>query len=156
EAAEGSAVLDRFEAKFRALRAWVKETRPPSYAIGCGFAIAKPMGELAVKRIEREHQVSLPPEYRAFLRRFGDGPVGPGNSFRKVRAGLTLVSRDPFPLGEPFLGRCSRAHQRLSEKAQWDEYGRLLKAWEPISKDAGVLSICDYGCAIYGRLILNG
>jgi SMI1 / KNR4 family (SUKH-1) len=149
-------VLDRFATKLRALRAWVRESRPPPYGIGHGFSTAKPMSETSVRRIEGEYEVSLPPEYRAFLRRFGDGRVGPGNLFRKVREGLTAASRRPFPLTEPFLGCCSPAHQRLSKGAQWEEFKRLLKPWEQVPKDGGVLSICDYGCAIYGALILNG
>jgi hypothetical protein len=32
----------------------------------------------------------------------------------------------------------------------------MLKQWEPIPKEDRVLAISDYGCAIYGVLILNG
>jgi SMI1 / KNR4 family (SUKH-1) len=134
--------LDRFNAKLRALRS-------------PGFATAEPMAESDVRRVEEEAGVSLPPEYREFLLRFGDGQVGPGH-FRRLREGLTPGSRRPFPLASPFLACCSPAHQRLSEEAQWEEYRRLAREWEAIPKDDGALSICDYGCAIYGRLILNG
>jgi hypothetical protein len=148
-------VLDRFEAKLRALRSWFEETHPPSYGIAHGFATKGPMAELEVRRAEQEAGVSLPPEYRAFLLRFGDGQVGPG-WFRRVREGLAPASIRPFPLVAPLLGICSPEHQRLSQEAQSREYGQLLKQWESIPKDDGVLSICHYGCAIYGHLILNG
>ena len=148
-------VLDRFDAKLRALRSWFEESRPPSYGIAHGFATAEPMGESKLRQIEDQSGVSLPSDYRSFLMRFGDGQVGPG-WFRQVRAGLTPTSHRPFPLAEPFLGCCSAAHQRLSQEAQWEDFGRLVKAWELIPKDDGVLSICDYGCSIYGALILNG
>jgi hypothetical protein len=148
-------ILDRFDAKLRALRSWFDETRPPSHGIAHGFATAEPMTEQAVRRIEEERGVSLPAEYRSFLLRFGDGQVGPGR-FRRVREGLTPASKQPFPLSEPFLGCCSPAHQRLSKEAQWEEYKQLSEAWDRIPTDAGILSICDYGCAIYGALVLNG
>ncbi len=32
----------------------------------------------------------------------------------------------------------------------------LLEEWERIPKDNGVLWISDYGCAMYGVLVLNG
>ena len=44
----------------------------------------------------------------------------------------------------------------LPQEQQWDDYGRLLERWVPVSKEDGVLTICDYGCAITGVLILNG
>jgi hypothetical protein len=147
--------LDRFDVKLRALRSWFEVSRPPSYGIAHGFATVGPMDQPEVRRIEEEMGVSLPPEYRSFLLRFGDGQVGPG-WFRRVWEGLTPQSKRPFPLSEPFLGCCSPSHTRLQEKAQQVEYKRLLEAWNPIPKDDGVLSICDYGCAICGLLVLNG
>jgi hypothetical protein len=148
-------VLDRFDAKRQALRSWFEDSRPASYGIAHGFATAEPMAEPEVQRVEEAAGVSLPPEYREFLLRFGDGQVGPG-WFCQLREGLTPACKRPFPLAAPFLGCCSPGHQRLSRDAQREEYGRLLEEWEPIPKDDGVVSICDYGCAIYGRLVLHG
>jgi SMI1 / KNR4 family (SUKH-1) len=148
-------VLNRFDEKRRALRSWFIETTPRPYGIAHGFVAAEPMPDLEVRQVEAEAGVSLPPDYRAFLLRFGDGDVGPG-WFRRVREGLTPESRRPFPLCNPFLGCCSPAHARLSEDAKRADYKGLLAAWEAIPKGDGILRICDYGCAIYGALVLNG
>lgn len=133
--------IDRFDAKLRGVQT-------------LGFAPVHPTTESEVRRVEEDAGVALPQEYREFLLRFGDGQVGPGR-FRRLREGLTPGSRRSFPLAAPFLGCCSPGHQRLPKDTQWEEYRRLLKDWEAIPKDDGVLSICEYGCAIYGRLILK-
>jgi hypothetical protein len=148
-------VLDRFDEKLRALREWFAAENPSSYGIAHGFVAADPMSEAEVRQVEAEFAVELPPEYRAFLLRFGDGEVGPG-WFHRVGKGLTPASARPFPLSEPFLGCCSPAHGRLSEEAKGAEYHVLAPAWDAIPKGDGVLQITDYGCAIYGALVLNG
>jgi hypothetical protein len=149
--------LDRIAANLAGLRVWAEEGKPlPFIDEGHDFVVGPPMDELELRAVEREYEVALPPEYRGFLARFGDTSVGPGNRFTRVNEGLTARSKHLFPLTEPFLGTLSPAHQRHAQERQWDEYGRLLKQWEPIPKQDGVLAISDYGCAIYGVLILNG
>jgi hypothetical protein len=149
--------LDRLEAKLRALRSWAQQTAPPpSFGVNHGFITAPPTREEELEQIEREYELSLPPQYRAFLRRFGDTDVGPGNCFFKVRAGLTAASKRKFPLADPFLGCCSPDHQWLSKAAQQERYKQLDEEWDRIPKEDGVLSISDYGCALYAKLILAG
>ena len=76
--------------------------------------------------------------------------------FRQAKEGLTAESKNRFPLAQPFLGTLAPPHQRLPNEQQWEQYGELLKQWELIPKEDGVLAISDYGCAIFGVLILNG
>jgi hypothetical protein len=148
--------LDRIEASFVSLRTWAEYGKPlPFIDEGHDFVIDEPMGEEELLKIEREYEVSLPSEYRSFVQRFGDTGTGP-NLFRRVREGLTAASRRPFPLAKPLLGCCSPSHQELSNERQREDFGRLLKQWEAIPKNDGALGICDYGCAIYGVLVLNG
>src|SRR5262245_5838867 len=148
-------VLNCFGDKLRALRGWFATTQPPSYGFAHGFVTADPMPEAEVRAVEEEFGVSLPPEYRAFLLRFGDGAVGPG-WFKRVRDGLTSASGRPFPLVQPFLGCDSPAHHALPLAARDAEYRRLQVEWEVIPTDDGALLLTDYGCTIYGQLILNG
>jgi len=145
-------VLDRIDANLAGLRRWAEVGEPlPFIDEGLDFVVGPPMDEAELRAIEREYEVALPPEYRGFLARFGDQSVGPGNLFRRVNEGLTARSKNRFPLGEPFLGTLSPVHQWTEQ-----EYDRLLKEWQSIPKEDGVLAISDYGCAIYGVLILNG
>ena len=152
-----NATLDRIDASLAGLRIWAEEGKPlPFIDEGLDFVVGPPMEETELQEIERKYEVSLPPEYRSFLARFGDTSIGPGNLFRRVNDGLTASSKNRFPLTTPFLGTLTPAHQQPSNERQWEEYGELLKQWQPISKEDGVLAISDYGCAIYGVLILNG
>jgi hypothetical protein len=149
--------LDRIDVSLAGLRMWAEEGKPlPFIDEGLDFVVGLPIDEAVLQAIEREYEVTLPTEYRGFLARFGDTSVGPGNLFRKVREGLTARSKNRFPLAEPFLGNLSTAHQRLLHERQCEDYGRLLDQWQPIPKQDGVCAISDYGCAIYGVLILNG
>jgi hypothetical protein len=151
------ATLDRFEANFAALRTWAEEGKPlPFFNEGHDFVVGPPMEETDLHAIELKYEVTLPPEYRSFLTRFGDTSIGPGNVFRRASEGLTSRSKNRFPLSAPFLGCCSPSHQQLSNDRQWEEYGQLLKQWNPIPKEDGVLAINAYGCGIDGVLILNG
>lgn len=151
------AVLDRIEADFAALRVWADEGKPlPFIDEGHDFVVSESLSEAELLAIEHQYQVSLPPEYRAFLGRFGDTTIGPGNHFRCVREGLTTGSKEPFPLVRPFLGTLSPAHQQLLDKRQWEAYKDLLDECKLIPTDNGVLWISDYGCSMYGVLVLNG
>lgn len=141
-------ILDRFDTKIQTLRSWV-QSHPSSWIIEHQFTPATPLSESELQQIEQEYEIALPPEYRAFLQRFGDVDFGPGNQFYRVREGLSAASRHRFPLDEPFYGCELPAFQN-------EQYSELLKQWNAIPKDNGVLSICDYGCAIYANLILSG
>ncbi len=150
-------VLDRIDANLAGLRTWAEEGKPlPFIDEGHNFVVGPPMKEAELQAIEANYELTLPPEYRAFLARFGDTSVGPGNLFHGVQKGLGAKSKNRFPLADPFLGTLSPEHQRIAQDRQWDDYGRLLKLWNAIPKEDGVLAISDYGCAIYGVLILNG
>jgi hypothetical protein len=150
-------VLDRIDTNLAGLRTWAEEGKPlPFIDEGHDFVVGPPLEEAVLQAIERKYEVTLPPEYRAFLARFGDTSIGPGNLFRRVNEGLTGKSKNRFPLTRPFIGICSPTHQSLPNERLWEEFGHLLKEWEPIPKADGVLAISDYGCAIYGVLILNG
>ena len=152
-----TATLDRIDVSFASLRTWAEEGKPlPFIDEGHDFVVGPPMEEAELQAIEHRYQLELPSEYRGFLARFGDISIGPGNLFRRVTEGLTARSKNRFPLDKPLLGTLSPAHQRLPEEQQGEAYGQLLKQWEPVSKEDGVLAISDYGCAIYGVLILNG
>jgi hypothetical protein len=149
------ATLDRLAAKLGRLRE-AYERNPKFFDVVGGFITGPPLSEEQVGRIECEYGLVLPQEYRAFLLRFGDIGTGPGNAFSRLNEALTPNSREPFPLAGPFLGCASPRHHRLPVSQRTEDYGRLLREWERIPLDHGVLKLSGYGCAIYGVLILNG
>ncbi len=139
-----NATLDRIGASLTRLRTWAEEGKTlPFIDEGHDFVVGPPMEEAELQAIERKYEVALPPDYRGFLAQFGDASIGPGNLFRHVNEALTARSKNRFPLDKPLLGTLSPAHQRLPHERQWEDYGRLLKEWEPIPKEDGVLAISD-------------
>jgi hypothetical protein len=148
-------LLDRIGRKLDVLRSHVRAGYRPNYGVVAEPAATPSLSDVDVRHIESEHHITLPREYREFLLRFGNGVTGPSH-FNRVETGLSAASRLPFPLAGPFLGRESPDHNRLPEDQQWAEYGRLLKEFDAIPADHGVLIICEYGCGMSGRLILNG
>jgi hypothetical protein len=149
------AILDRLATKLSILRE-AYERNPRFFDVVGGFITGLPLPEEQVQQVEREYRLVLPQEYRAFLLRFGDTGTGPGNAFFRLRERLTLDSGEPFPLARPCLGCESPAHQRLPKAQQGKDALRLSHEWDQIPLDHGVLKLCDYGCAMYGVLILNG
>src|SRR5262245_51415592 len=86
------AALDRIDAGLAGLRTWAEEGKPlPFIDEGLDFAVGPPMEEEALQALEREYEVKLPPQYRAFLARFGDTSVGP--CLQKAKEELTARSR---------------------------------------------------------------
>jgi hypothetical protein len=149
------ATLDRLATKLSRLRE-AYERDPKFFCVVGGFLTGPPLSEEQVGHIEGEYGLVLLQDYRAFLLRFGDTGTGPGNAFSRLREGLTPGSVEPFPLARPFLGCCSPSHHRLPKSQRSEDYGRLLREWERIPLDHGVLKLSGYGCAIHGVLVLNG
>ena len=147
--------LDRLATKLGRLREAYERDPKFFYVVG-GFITGPPLSEEQIRQVEREYGLVLPQEYLAFLLRFGATDTGPGNAFSRLKEALTPTSREPFPLAVPFLGCESPRHQRLPKGQRGEDYGRLLREWERIPLDHGVLKLSDYGCAIHGVLILNG
>lgn len=147
-----SFVLDRFEAKLKLVCGWDADDAEP----GLRFETGPELTEAALLSIEHEYGIRLPNEYRDFLKRFGDGDIGPGNEFVPLSKGVSANARRPFPLESPFQGNLPPEANKLSETDRWEAYGLWLKEWQSIPKDHGALRICEYGCNIVAVLILNG
>src|SRR5262249_50687946 len=131
--------INRIDGSLANLRTWAETGEPlPFIDEGLDFVVGPPMEEAHLKDIEAKYEIVFPSEYRAFLASFGDTSIGPGNLFRTVNDGLTIQSKNPFPLTKPFLGALSPTHRRLLSASQLDEYGHLLEEWERIPKDDGV------------------
>jgi SMI1 / KNR4 family (SUKH-1) len=145
-------ILDYFEAKLKLHCGWDMEDE----SHGHKFATGPLVTEADLQRIEAENSIRLPHEYREFLKRFGDGDVGPGNLFIPLSRGLSINAKQSFPLSQLLLGECSPELARLPPEKRWEVLGPLVSQWETIPKDFGTLRICEYGCNISAVLILNG
>jgi SMI1 / KNR4 family (SUKH-1) len=119
------------------------------------FVISKGLIEEEISSVEQRSNISLPIEYREFLKVVGDNNVGPGG-FMDLSRSITVFSKNTFPIDKPLLGTLSVEHSKLPEDKQWNNFGELVKIFNNVRLQDGVINICEYGCGIGGKLILNG
>jgi hypothetical protein len=147
--------IERIKEKLTQLRQsdtklWVTDANMHKYQL------SPPLSEEVIANWEARAQVKLPEEYRLFLRELGEGPAGPGFGMRKLtEMNLTPYLKEPFPLIEPFLGLGSIDTSKLDREQEWEAYKKFVDEWDKIP-DGGILYLTDYGCDIYGGLVLNG
>ncbi|EYE99986.1 Hypothetical protein CAP_1859 [Chondromyces apiculatus DSM 436] len=98
-----------------------------------GYTFAPCLTEAEVAEAEQRHGLTLPPPYRAFITRLGNGGVGPQYGIGPFRVSEEHQSR-PFPHTAPF---------QLTE----DTLDDLLP---------GAARLADCGCGIEIVLVLNG
>ncbi len=151
-----SATLDRIDASLAGLRTRAERGEPlPFIEEGHDFVVGPPMEEAELLAIERKYELALPPEYRSFRRvlvtlRLVPEPVPACQRRANCKVEESVSARRAVPR------HIIPMHQRLAKERQWEDYGELLKQWKPIPRKTEFSQSSDYGCAIYGVLILNG
>lgn len=107
---------------------------------GHRYRLREPLTERRVADFECEVGVSLPADYREFLRSVGDGPAGPYYGLERLPSDAHHLAR-PFPLKTSTEGALM---------AEWD--------WRREDEDEfpGLLELCHQGCAYYSYLVVNG
>ena len=122
--------------------------------------LSDPLEQNVVDAFEAARQVQLPSDYRSFLLQVGDGGVGPGLFMRPLGAPFDdgeewepgSIAQDdsykslhlPFPYTEGVEG--------FHDDDVLEQSGSEDVDWEP----PGALHLWDYGCAIWGLLVLTG
>jgi hypothetical protein len=115
-----------------------------------GMVLNPKATDAEVDEFEREHQVRLPADFRAFVTKIGNGGYGPGSIFDGLRpfqhsSGGWLrgsLSR-PFPLTEPPAGVEQWASVPVTEET--------VKHYRN-----GLLVLSHYGCGIHACLVVCG
>jgi hypothetical protein len=117
------------------------------------YLLNAPLSEQDVTAFEVRHSVSLPDDYRAFLKEVGDGGAGPFYGvFRLDRSDLPIRDREDLLPG--FLAGAF-PHER-----PWSEPGGGIPEAEgdyfDPAKIRGSLNLSHQGCGYMVRLVLNG
>lgn len=123
------------------------------------YALRPTLSEPELARFEAEHRVSLPEDYRLFLRTVGDGGAGPYYGLESLEtSALHRNVGGLFPFVEPAeIGPAEAAagwvrHERTGFLyVGGDAFHDWMDADEP-----GTLEISHQGCAIYSYLVLTG
>ena len=137
-----------------------------------------PLSEEALKGIECQYQIALPPDYRAFLREIGNGGAGPGYGMcgwgqADTGNGMEPWDRqDPsreFPHANSWSGS-GYFDEPIPENYEGDEATFKIhhQQWKERNSDwreayidgagiyYGTVPLCHYGCGQTGFLIVNG
>ena len=121
--------------------------RSPFGSAKHGFRLAPAAGEPDVSLLESSCGVTLPPEYRAFITRVGDGGAGPAYGLLPLRRAMDydVGSSDPGRLRAPF---------------PWTEFYDALDLHDPVTLDGlprpGSLTVCDEGCYHRHFIVVTG
>ena len=112
-----------------------------------GISLSPPLTEAEVGGFERSNGVSLPPDYREFLLRVGDGGVGPPDyglcALGKMPSDFDFASPDlsrPFPFTQPWV---------------WED-GDTSSEGERADAYRGVVILGTDGCGQYWALVVSG
>jgi hypothetical protein len=119
--------------------------------------------EREVAAFEARHGIVLPPDYREFVVRVGNGGAGPyygvfplgemdGDDGHAAWVPGSFVGnlREPFPHAVPW----NLPEQKLNELcANEDDEELLRRYWVPVN---GAIPICHRGCALRDWLVVTG
>ena len=131
------------------------------------------LSEREVSDFEKEHGISLPTDYRAFLMEVGNGGAGPAYGLFKLGemddgfdegpwGGVIGVLAKPFPhtsgwndaSGMPIF---DDAWENTAREEQYErEYGTWENTYWGTENINGAIPICHLGCAVRQWLVITG
>lgn len=131
-----------------------------------------------VTQFEKEHQISLPKDYVAFITQVGNGGVGPFYGLQTLMEAsvneevMMITGEDTssllqkaFPHTQPWnpieaLGeidnKIEKAAEEGNEELEEELYEERLEIIGGEEHDYGRLNLCDYGCGITLFLVITG
>jgi len=109
------------------------------------------LSEWQIRSFEQSYAIHLPDDYRSFLQAIGNGGAGPYYGIIPLEQSLRDWCREEDPLypSKEFPLHTSLELYTLGSGADFDRY--MISYYTQ-----GTIDICDYGCAIYFMLVVNG
>jgi len=127
------------------------------------YELNKPKTEVEIKKFERVNNVSLPTEYRNFIKAIGNGGAGPYYGLEKIEKGLYADLELGDRAGKVDLSKPFQFTEKwnLGNEEFTDEEGEIrndLKDAEYFKPEwaNGMLRIANFGCGVSINLIVNG
>ncbi|MFM9370599.1 SMI1/KNR4 family protein [Streptomyces sp. Da 82-17] len=123
------------------------------------YALSPAPAEADIGAFEARLGVQLPPEYREFVARVGDGPAGPGHGLLPLAVPRPeATEEDGWAVDDEWAtdrlpGRAA-ARFPLDAPLPGPQPGRRGAAADELTP--GTLVLADQGCGIYDRLVLTG
>lgn len=130
------------------------------------YILNKILTEHEIKNIEKQYNITLPKEYRFFLKEIGDGGAGPYYGLHSFTEALGWVGKEvnhPFPLEKSWL--CNP--KKLTEYGDYytkeflvESYGKNYMQYIYIPENdkmgQGVIALADQGCGYCSFLVITG
>lgn len=121
------------------------------------YRLYDPATEAEIATFETAHGISLPSEYRRFLKELGNGGAGPGYGIFPLGEGEEEPLADEVlqNLAQPFPHDASWNDTSLIED---DGFGGFVpsEAYYARSVMAGAMEIATEGCALFYLLVVSG
>jgi SMI1/KNR4 family protein SUKH-1 len=125
------------------------------------YRLGPPLADGDLRRFERQHRMSLPVEYRAFLLQAGNGGAGPYAGLLPLEA--ALISADegflarPFPYRHWWNGVSPPDWWELPNAHELDERSAPHEAdYSANVRVQGTLRLAHEGCGYYCILVVSG
>lgn len=115
------------------------------------FRFDRPIDEAALKQFEEEHRVTLPADYRAFLKLAGNGGAGPYYGIYKLDQWNNFVDWVMDDVPANILALPCPLHPKMSREGDWEsQFGDGTCPYQ------GMISIGTQGCTYETGLIVTG
>ncbi|MFJ3641913.1 SMI1/KNR4 family protein [Streptomyces sp. NPDC090108] len=131
------------------------------------YELRPPLPEREIRAFEERHGIVLPAEYRAFAGEVGDGPAGPAHGLLPLTAPRPEAAGDAAADGED--GEDGEDGWAVDGEWEADRLPGRLATPFPLTGPLpgrlgagtgeltpGTLTLAEYGCGTFVRLILNG
>lgn len=135
------------------------------YVFGAQFhkyTLNKPKTEAELVAFEQANGISLPSEYREFLKTMGNGGAGPYYGLEKLESGRfpSLDRRDEnnlIDLSAPFP---HTDHWNIDSGGVNEDDEEAYEKWSAEYNDkkwaSGLLRLSNFGCGVYISMVVNG
>lgn len=110
-----------------------------------------------IEDFEKEHQITLPTDYRDFILTFGNGGCGPDYGILTLKTGILDIPHYP---SESDLIKLSNEFRFNTfwdlEYSPEDDFESWQNEYENSKWCDGMLRICHQGCGIFLNLVITG
>ncbi|MGH1472630.1 MAG: SMI1/KNR4 family protein [Cellvibrionaceae bacterium] len=125
------------------------------------YTLNETLSEEEILEFESKYSISLPEEYRNFLKYIGDGGAGPYYGLQTLSQSLYAdldYKRDGEFIGPSLPFPFTEAWNMEFDGAPEDEdaYEKFSEEYFSERWETGILRICNYGCGVSLNLVVNG
>ncbi len=118
---------------------------------GHKFRLNAPVDEPTLLHFESEHGVTLPADFRCFLRIAGNGGAGPYYGLYKLEQWAEFIDWTTGDRPDNILALPCPLHPKMSRDSEWEaQFGDCISPYQ------GIISLGTQGCAYTMGLIVTG